>query len=165
MKRIHCSFPLILILVAGLFFSCKPEKEYVYEVNEIESNQSNLDKKTLKTPEQYMSILHANLFQKALSANELIEITKCIDAVGDKEMVYETILSSFMNRPDKIIPDELEMRANLDQFIIDTYKRFLIRNPTEAEKAWFRNYIESDQNISPELVYMSFALSEEYLYY
>ena len=40
----------------------------------------------LKTPGQYISILYANLFQQALSANELVEITRCIESVGDKEI-------------------------------------------------------------------------------
>ena len=50
-------------------------------------------------------------------------------------------------------------------FVFETYKRFLIREPTEAEVTYFRNYITSDPNVSPELVYFSFALSNEYLFY
>ena len=46
---------------------------------------------------QYISILYANLFQTALSSNELVEITNCIESIGDKEVAHEIVLSNFMN--------------------------------------------------------------------
>ena len=75
------------------------------------------------------------------------------------------IISNFMNKPGVIIPSDEEMHADIDAFIIATYERFLVRLPTEAEKTWFRNYIETDPNVSAELVYFSFAMSNEYLFY
>ena len=30
-------------------------------------------------------------------SNELVEITRCIESVGDKEVVHEVIISNFMN--------------------------------------------------------------------
>jgi len=57
------------------------------------------------------------------------------------------------------------MRADVDVFIVDTYRRFLIRLPTEAEKAWFRNFIETNTFVTPEVVYLSFSLCDEYQYY
>ena len=70
-----------------------------------------------------------------------------------------------MNAPDKIIPDDQEMRDDLDKFVKDTYKRFLVRDPSEAELEFFKNFIAANPKVTPELVYMSFALSDEYLYY
>ena len=75
------------------------------------------------------------------------------------------IISNFMNKPGVMIPTDAEMRANVNDFVIATYNRFLVRNPTEAEKVWFNNMIEADPNVTPELIYFSFALSEEYLFY
>ncbi|MCB9235655.1 MAG: hypothetical protein H6581_28675 [Bacteroidia bacterium] len=167
MKKLSI-FPAITLsfLLALLVFSgCKPDPEYIYDVNQVEALPADADKTILKTEEQYISVLYANLFQKALSANELVEIKRVIESVGDKETVYEVILSSFMNQPGKIIPSDATMRADLDKFIEETYARFYVRKPTAAEKEWFRNYIQADANISPELVYMSFALSNEYQYY
>ncbi|MBK7555729.1 MAG: hypothetical protein IPI55_14330 [Flavobacteriales bacterium] len=100
-----------------------------------------------------------------MSANELYELDQCIQSIGDKELAREVIISNFMNKPGVIIPDDATMRANIDAFIIETYNRFLVRQPTEAEKTWFRNYIEADPNVTPEIIYFSFAMSNEYLFY
>jgi hypothetical protein len=73
-------------------------------VDAINTMPPNANKTKLKTNEQYISILYTNLFQKALSANEMVEITHCIEAFGDKETIHEVIISNFMNDPDVIIP-------------------------------------------------------------
>ena len=156
---------LVLIGLSLTFASCKKEDNLIYEVNTVETQPIDYEKGTLKTEQQYLSILYSNLFQKSLPANELFNILDLVWSCGDKESIYEVIISSFMNSPDKIIPTEQEMRADLDKFIEDTYVRFYVRTPSQAEKAWFRNMIASDPDITPELVYMSFALSNEYLYY
>ena len=118
-----------------------------------------------KLEEQYISILYANLFQRALSANELVKITNLIAACGDKETIHEVIISDFMNDPTKIIPSDSVMRADPAAFVDESYKRFLIRHPSEAEKTWFINFINLNSKVTPELVYIAFALSNEYQYY
>ena len=70
-----------------------------------------------------------------------------------------------MNRTDVIIPPSEDMRADLGAFLQETYKRFFVRIPSEAEKAYLKNFIESDPNVTAEMVYFSFALSEEYRFY
>ncbi|MCI5055529.1 MAG: hypothetical protein MRY83_05425 [Flavobacteriales bacterium] len=149
-----------------LSFSCKKkEKDYHFEVNENGVYPPNAKKNKLKTNEQWVSILYTNLFQKALSANDVYDIARVIESIGDKEIAREVIISNFMNEADVIIPSNTEMRADLDYFIIETYKRFLVREPSEAEKEYFRNYITANSNVTAEMVYFSFALSNEYLYY
>ena len=119
----------------------------------------------LKSISQYISIVYANLFQQALSSNELVEITRCIESIGDKEVAHEIILSNFMNSQDVILPSDSLMRADLDVFLEDTYKRFYVRDITEAEREFFLNFLNSNPNVSAEMVYMSFALSNEYQFY
>ena len=70
-----------------------------------------------------------------------------------------------MNEPGVIMPSDAQMRADIRTFMIETYQRFLVRNPTEAEIAYFKNYITANPNVTPELVYFSFSLANEYLYY
>lgn len=151
------------LLLTLVLTSCSKDLEY--EVNEVQLNAPGTIKDNEKTNQQYAAILHANLFQDALSANELYELDQCIQSIGDKELAREVIISNFMNKPGVIIPDDATMRADIDAFIIGTYNRFLVRNPTEAEKTWFRNYIEADPNVTPEIIYFSFAMSDEYLFY
>lgn len=146
-----------------LFGSCS--KEPIYELNDVGILPSSANKDQPKTNEQYVSILHANLFQDGLSANEVYGIGQCIESIGDKELAREVIISNFMNKPGVIIPSDTVMRADIDAFIVETYRRFLVRDPSEAEKTWFRNYIEADPNVTPEIVYFSFAMCDEYCYY
>lgn len=149
-----------LLLVTG----CKKEV-FTYEVDPVDLGQFDGDKDREKSNQEYAAILHANLFQTALSPGDLYEIDQCIQSIGDKQLAREVIISNFMNKPGVIIPTSAEMQADVNGFIIATYNRFLVRNPTEAEKTWFRNMIEADPNVTPELIYFSFALSEEYLFY
>lgn len=114
---------------------------------------------------QYISILYANLFQTALSSNELVEITNCIESIGDKQIAHEIVVSSFMNSEDVTIPADSVMRADLNYFIEETYKRFYVRDITEAERKFFLDFFESNPNVSSEVVYMAFALSNEYQFY
>ena len=55
--------------------------------------------------------------------------------------------------------------ADIDAFIDETYARFFVRLPTEAERTYVRNFIQGNPYMTPELVYFSFALSDEYMYY
>ena len=144
--------------------SCKKE-DVIYDINQLQSSSYNANKNKLKSVGQYISIVYANLFQKALSSNELVEITRCIESIGDKQVAHEIVLSNFMNRQDVIIPSDSMMRADLDLFLEETYKRFFVRNITEAERKFFLNFLNSNPHVSCEMVYMSFALSNEYQFY
>ena len=143
---------LILLLCFPLLFSsCR--KDDVYELNEINATSYNANKNKLKSSNQFISILYANLFQEALSANELVEVA------------HEIILSNFMNKEGVIIPSDSIMRDDLNLFIEESYKRFFVRDITEAEREFFLSFFESHPNVSAEMVYMAFSLSNEYQYY
>ena len=160
-----------MLLLSGAFSGCRKDKEKdrTYDVNQIDLLPANAGKTKLKTNEQYVAILYANLFQKALSANQIFDISQCMESIGDQEIAREVVISNMMNKPGTIIPTKAEMAVNLNKFIVDTYNRFLVRNPTEAEKTYFNNYLTSHitptDTILPELVYFSFALSNEYMFY
>ena len=70
-----------------------------------------------------------------------------------------------MNKNGVIIPSDSVMRDNLDVFIEETYKRFFVRDITESEREFFISFFESHPYVSAEMVYMAFALSNEYQYY
>ena len=154
---------LVFLLVSMLPNGCTKEDDF-YLVNNEVLLPANAFKNKLKTDQQYAAILHANLFQEALSANELYDIAQCIESIGDKEVAREVLISNFMNKQGVQMPSDSVMRADINGFVFDTYKRFLVREPTEAEITFFRNYILSDPNVTPELVYFSFALSNEYMF-
>lgn len=163
MKRI--AFAMILMASLGLQ-SCKKElAEDQFEVNKVSLYPSIAAKDKMKSQEQYVSILHTNLFQQALSGNELVQIIDCLESIGDKELGREVLISNFMNEPTVILPSDSVMRANPEKFVMETYERFFVRIPSEGEKTWFINFIEANPQLSSELVYFAFALSNEYLYY
>ena len=159
-RTILLVFSAVLLLPA----SCKKDDD-TYQVNSELILPASAFKTKLKTDQQYVAILHANLFQQALSANELYDIAQCIESIGDKEVAREVVISNFMNKPGVQIPTDSVMHADIDKFIVETYERFLVREPSEAEITYLKNFILSDPNVTPELVYFSFALSNEYLFY
>ena len=155
----------LLICFSLVFSACKKEEEIIFDVNQVNTNSYNSGKDKLKSISQYISILYANLFQKALSANELVEISNCIMSIGDKEIANEIILSNFMNKTEVIMPSDSVMRADLDAFLEETYSRFFIRNISEAEREFFKNFLATNPDVSVEMVYTAFSLSNEYQFY
>jgi hypothetical protein len=143
---------------------CK-EETYVYDVNEVVVTPNNSEKDKEKTVPQFISILYSNIYQKALSPDDLVDISELIASIGDKQIAYETVLAKMITDPEVEIPTNGEMRADIEKFVVETYKRFYVRLPTEAEKTYFTNYIESNPDVTPILVYFSFATANEYNYY
>jgi len=157
------SFTIFLLAVLSLT-SCK-EKNYYYELNEVSVDPNNANKDKLKTNEQFVAILYANLFQQAASPNQIAEMAALIRSIGDKQLAYETLVARMMADGAISFPSASEMRNDLAAFIVETYKRFYVRLPSEAEKTWWVNYLESRPDISAELVYYAFVTSNEYYFY
>jgi len=150
----------------AFFTGCKKDNlPDQYEVNTVELYPGIGAKDKLKTQEQYVSILYTNLFQQALSGNRLVEISDCLESIGDKELGREVLISNFMNDASVVLPSDSSMQAHPDAFMRATYERFFVRNPSEAELTWFRNFIQAHPQLTPELVYFGFAISNEYLFY
>jgi hypothetical protein len=167
--RLKLAFMLFIVALCIGMPGCRKQDNHLYDVNTVNLLPPNSGKTKLKTDEQYIAILHVNLFQTALSANQIFDISQCMESIGDKEIAREVLISNFMNKPGTIIPSKAQMAGDVDKFIDDTYSRVLIRKPTEGEKTYFENFIESHitpaDTILPELIYVSFALSNEYMYY
>jgi hypothetical protein len=154
-----------LAAVSTLMQSCKKEKEALFEINPVDLYSSAADKDKEKSNAQYISILFTNLFQSAISSNQVFELDEAFRSIGDQEIAKEVLISNFFNNAAVILPTAQEMNLDIDGFIVDTYKRFLLREPNEAEKLWVRNFIQSHPYVTPEIVYFSFALCNEYKYY
>lgn len=156
---------ILLLLLIGLAFTACKEETYLYEVSKNEVSPATADKQKSKTPEQYISILYANLFQKALGVDELLDITDLIYSIGDKDLAHEQVISNFMNSDVVILPSDESLRSAPIEFVMDTYERFFVREPNELEKEYWVNYIESHPDVTVELIYFAFAISNEYRYY
>jgi hypothetical protein len=158
---------LFLSLLSCLFFltECKKENKTQYGLTQQNIYSSAHEKTKLKTDQQFISVLYSNLFQKNISQGKANAIEQLVRSIGDKSLAYELIVSDFMNDPDVIIPTPETMRSDIPKFVDETFSRFYLRQPTEAEKQYFINFIETNSTITPELIYISFSTSDEYHYY
>jgi hypothetical protein len=158
-----CALMLGFLLLFGA--SCTTEPEVHYGLEPLELASSTADKDRVKTIDQWIAILHADLFGTALGSAELFDIKQAFQSVGDQEVARESLVASFMQNPDVQLPALESMLTNPDNFVEEAYVRFFVRYPTQAERTWMRNYIQNTPTVTPELVYSSFALSTEYLHY
>ena len=156
--------PLHFLFALFLLFGCK-EKTYVYELTEQTVTPNNGVKTKAKSTEQFLNIAYANLYQTPLSPNELVRLSELIQSIGDKQLAYEMVIAKMMNDPAVNLPATDVMRADLSKFVGETYRRFYVRDPSEAERTWWVNYLETNTNLTAEEVYFSFATSNEYGFY
>lgn len=153
----------VLILV---FVSCKKEKEtsYVYDVNDVSVTQNSSNKSTVKTTTEFASIAYSDLFGATIGSDELAEINLAYAGFGDKKLIEELIIRNFLKKATGL-PSNASMRADVNTFVNDTYKKFFNRSPNEMERWNLVNMINNDVSITPEMVYYSAMTSNEYRYY
>jgi hypothetical protein len=154
-----------LTAVSAFLMACKKEQVGLYELNDVPLVSSAADKDKTKSNQQYVSILYTNLFQTALSSSDVFDLDRLFQSIGDKDVAREILISNFFNDPGVQLPTIQEMNADIDLFIENTYKRFFVRTPNEAERTWVKTFIQSNPYMTPELVFFAFALSNEYQYY
>ncbi|MDC1486585.1 hypothetical protein N8134_03515 [Flavobacteriales bacterium] len=159
------SIGMLLVVCALASSGCRPEPEVSFELQGLEVTPGFADKDRLKTNEQWVAIVHTNLFQTGMPANDLYNVARVFESIGDQSIAREVLLSNFFNQPDLTLTPTDEMLADPDAFIDATYLRFYTRFPTQAERTFVREFILNNPGMTPELVYMSFGLSEEYRYY
>lgn len=163
---------VVVILVITLVFSCVKRVEtntvydnVYYQMDTVAVYQTAAQKVKQKTALQFLSILYADLFNKAIPSSELNDLDNLTLAFGDKGLMTELYLTKYMQRGDVILPTNEEMRANTEAFIEDAFIRFYLRNPTAYEKRFLTEQITNDPELTPRLIYISFALANEYYFY
>ncbi len=137
----------------------------LYGIDTVTLYSSSTQKTRLKSPTQFYAILYSDVFRKALPSTELYDLQEASLSIGDKLLMNQMMVSSYINAPEALLPTAGEMRADITAFVQDTYIRFYQRNPSAVEAEYLKNLIERDPGISPKAIYTSFALSNEYLYY
>jgi hypothetical protein len=152
------------VVVVMFILSCTTE-QYQYELDDVQVVLEGPEKDKEKTVQQYLNILYANLYQTALSPKKLVELTDLVASIGDKQIAYEVIVAKMMADPAIRLPSDSLMRNDPEAFLEETYNRFYVRKPSQAELNFFLNFLEGRPDVTPEHVYYSFALSNEYYYY
>ena len=152
-------------VVAIHISSCKKEKDIIYEVNDVNVEQPNANKDYAKTLAEFISIAYADLFGANISQAQLQTLAVPYAGFGDLKLIEDMIIKNFLNDPSAVVPSDADMRANVDQFLLDTYQKFFNRYPNEFELWHMQNLIDENADITPELVYYSIMTSNEYRYY
>lgn len=155
------SAALMLTVVSG----CQKEQNIIYDVNDVNVQQPNANKDYVKSLSEFISIAYTDLFGQNISQAQLQTLAVPYAGFGDLKLIEELIIKNFLNEPTVIIPTDAQMRANVDQFLLDTYQKFLNRYPNEFELWHMKNVIEENEDITPELVYFAIMTSNEYRYY
>ena len=144
------SIKAIGLVVAVAFSGCERPAESHFILEDYGVEASSAGKERLKSPEQWSSIVYTNLFQTGLPANDQFDLAEVFESIGDQDVAREVVLSNFFNQEGVILPSTESMHANPDAFITETY---------------LRGFIAEHPQLTPEVVYLAFGLSEEYQYY
>ncbi len=164
MNMHNFKLPIILLIIFTLG-GCTKERNIEFGVDEARVLEDKSRKTKKKNDAEFVSILYTNLYQTAISPNQLYKTQNVVYSIGDQDVANEMLLSNYFNTSGLTIPTNTEMRNDIESFIVSTFKRFYLRYPSEGEKAFFAQYIKTNPNVTVEMVYTAFACSEEYQYY
>ena len=163
--RVKQSLYIIYFMILIINAHCSKELQVKYQVNPVSIYETKAQKIKAKNEAEYISILYTNLYQSAIDPTVLFQSQCVLYSIGDQNVAKEMLLSGYFNQSSIKIPSNAEMRNNIPVFIENTYKRFYLRLPTEAEKMYFTNYIKNNTNVTVEMVYTAFSTSDEYSFY
>ncbi len=183
MKRTNIIFSTFFLSLL-VIVACKKDEDTLYQINPVTvypqgtlySNEGDFDtdnltgvysgKGKLKTHEQYIAVLYSNIFRRGITVNELNDARDALYSLGDKQLGYEILVVNYLERPDAIIPSDDFMRQYPDSFLTEVYNRYFVREISEAERTWMRNYIEDNRDeVGVEEVIAAVALSNEFKIY
>lgn len=154
-----------LILYGMLGHSCKKETDYIYGVTDVDLNQSGANKPNVKSTNEFIAIAYSDIFGTTIPNDKLVKLQTAYTSFGDQKLIEQLVIRNFLNQPGNVIPSQVEMVADMDKFIEDTYIKFFARKPNEYEAYYLKNIMTTDPGITPELVYYAMMTSNEYRYY
>ncbi len=70
--------------------SCQKDNPVVYEVNPQDILSPTEGKIKEKSPEQFVAVLHANLFGTPISVSDQVEVERLLRSTGDKRLTWGT---------------------------------------------------------------------------
>lgn len=145
-----------------LLAACQPET--IYDVGTLKP-QSDGEKTELKDDLQFMSIAYRDLFNEEVPPSTLEIMRTAYIGFGDKDLVVDRVVQAMLSSPNLVLPSQLDMLGDKELFINTTYRKFLLRDPTSFELAYWVSQLTEFPNLSPKDVYYIFMTSAEYKYY
>jgi hypothetical protein len=156
----------IYILLLVLAASCKKEKSFLYEVEPVDvSQQGGSGKNNVKSTTEFISIAYADIFGTNISSSYLQALNTVYTAFGDKKLIEDRIIRSFLNDSAAVIPASVNVNGDTTLFIVNTYKKIYNRDPNEFEKYYSVQQIRSNPYMNARVIYYALMTSDEYRYY
>lgn len=162
MLKKHAS---LLLLAALAIVGCQKEKDIIYEVNDVNVSNPDGNKDNVKSLTEFISIAYTDLFGENISQAQLQTLAVPYAGFGDLKLIEDLIIKNFLNEPTVELPSSVEMRADVDAFVFESYQKLFNRDPNEFELWYVSDLIDENQDATPELVYYSLMTSNEYRYY
>ena len=164
MKTAIYTFFCLAVLVLS---SCSNDDPYfLFEVDNVEVQQSDADKNRLKTDIEFVSIAYNDLYGSNIPQNQLEEIITSYKSFGDKSLVIELIIKKFILDESSDIPNLLRLsRESVESFVVEAYEKLYNRTPNAFEKWHMTELIMDNTIIDAEMIYFSMMTSNEYRYY
>lgn len=156
---------VILFLSLVLFFSCKKEKQYQYEVDPVNVSDGSGDKPNQKSTIEFISISYTDLFNTTIPQSKLINLSVAYSSFGDLKVIEDRIIRNLLNTPGVNIPSSVSVNGDTTQFIVNCYRKFYNRDPNELEKFFWKKSIATNTSVTPMIVYYTMMTSDEYRFY
>lgn len=156
---------VILFLSLVLFFSCKKEKQYQYEVDPVNVSDGSGDKPNQKSTIEFISIAYTDLFNTTIPQSKLINLSVAYNSFGDLKVIEDRIIRNLLNTPGVNIPSSVSVNGDTTQFIVNCYRKFYNRDPNELEKFFWKKSIATNTSVTPMIVYYTMMTSDEYRFY
>ena len=157
---------IVLISFLLILFSCKKEKEIIYQLNDVRIDQNSINKDHLKSTTEFIAIAYSDIFGTVIPTNKLADLTTIYKGFGDKKLIEQMVIKNFLNEPINLIPViDRTSEIAIENFVTDVYKKLYNRDPNEYELWFVADMITKDNDLTAELVYYSLMISNEYRYY
>lgn len=154
---------VILLLIFFVLIGCKKdEPQYVYQLEDVKISEVGAEKPNVKTSTEYISIAYSDAFGKAISSKLLAKLKTIYISFGDKEVVEDLIVKNFMNDAGVDIPTEQEMNNDLNAFVKKAYNQIYNREPSAYEQWFLSDFITTNHDVIPTIVYYALMTSNEY---
>jgi hypothetical protein len=157
---------LFALCLCTLTVACSKTQVFdVYEIDAVNADPGGSSKVNLKSDIEFVSIVYSDLFEAQITVDELNTLIEAYKSLGDRNVIIDRIIRAYLNEPTVAKPTNVAMRANVTQFIRDSFKRFLVREPDELELWFWNKEIAADTAMTVEQVYYVLLTTEEYKYY
>ena len=115
---------IVLLFSVLILFSCKKEKNVIYQLNDVTIEQNSANKDHLKSTTEFISIAYSDIFGTVISTNKLADLTRIYKAFGDKKLIEQMVIKNFLNEPTNLIPViDTTSVTTIKDFVTDAYKK------------------------------------------